>query len=212
MQLTMKATFAAGVLPLLLATFFGLLSARAFPLTEEESMCRNVSRCKAKVLAQIHCQIAQLNMSAHGLFTTYLDRQGEPFTNHPDKFCKADKTFPAFDRTDSERNLLSLYKIFAFFNASLGNITRDQENLSTDDKEKEDLLRRLRNTTNMSRGLLANLTCLLCSRYKVHHVHVTYGNSSSSDIFQKKQYGCQVLKRYTEVISDAAYTMGKCSR
>ena len=63
---------------MLLATHFGLLSARAFPLTQEESMCRNVSRCKAKVLAQIHCQIAQLNMSAHGLFTTYVCSCGDP--------------------------------------------------------------------------------------------------------------------------------------
>ncbi|KAJ7309520.1 hypothetical protein JRQ81_007566 [Phrynocephalus forsythii] len=175
-------------------------------------MCHNVRPCKRDIFGQIQCLVAQMNMTAQTLFSTYVDRQGVPFVNHPDKFCKADRTFPAFDRTDREKELLSLYKILVFFNASLGNITRDQENLSVDDKEKEELLRRLRNTTNMSRGLLANLTCLLCHRYKVHHVHVTYGNSSSSDTFQRKQYGCQVLRRYTELISDVAYAIGKCSR
>ncbi|KAG8146170.1 hypothetical protein E2320_012551 [Naja naja] len=110
--------------------------------------------------------------------------------------------------SDKDR-VINLYQIFVFFNASLDNITKDQESLG-DVESKEDLLRRLRNTTNNTGGLLSNLTCLLCSKYKVNHVDVTYGNHSSTDSFEKKQKGCQILRKYTKVISHAAQALGHC--
>ncbi|XP_032085263.1 leukemia inhibitory factor [Thamnophis elegans] len=141
-----------------------------------------------------------------------LRTQGHPFTEKKrlDEFCEPDQEFPSFvaSLSDKER-VVNLYKIFVYFNASLDNITKDQESFDSIDS-KEDLLRRLRNTNNHTAGLLSNLTCLLCSKYKVNHVDVTYGNHSSTDTFEKKQKGCQILRKYTKVIRHAAQALGHC--
>ncbi|XP_007439067.1 leukemia inhibitory factor [Python bivittatus] len=173
-------------------------------------MCHDVRPCKHHVFDQVRCLVSRLNMSASGLFETYLQSQGPPFTEkNLDVFCEPDHAFPPFVSRASEKKeiVINLYKIFVFFNASLDNITKDQEILHSD---KEDLLRRLRNTTNNTGGLLANLTCLLCSEYKVDHVDVTYGNSSSTNNFEKKRQGCQILRKYKNVISHAAQALGHC--
>ncbi|XP_042336114.1 leukemia inhibitory factor isoform X2 [Sceloporus undulatus] len=195
----------------------GPVGARALFLRndgDDASMCDGVRPCRQNVFDQIQCQVAQLNMSAQKLFKTYLERQGPPFTENPDVFCAADRSFPPFVDEASEKKemLLSLYKIFAFFNASLGNITKDQENLGDDKDEKAALMKHLRNATKVARGLLANLTCLLCSEYKVRHVDVVYGDNSGTDIFQKKKRGCQVLRSYAKVIAHAAAALGHCRK
>ncbi|XP_063171858.1 leukemia inhibitory factor [Candoia aspera] len=199
------------VISMLLTTHCRLSSGRPLHQESNNSMCHDVRPCKHHVFDQVRCLVSRLNMSASGLFESYLRSQGPPFTEKKelDVFCEPDHTFPPFVSPTSHKKeiLINLYKIFVFFNASLGNITSDQEILHSD---KEDLLRRLRNTTNNTSGLLANLTCLLCSEYKVDHVDVTYGSSSSSDNFEKKRQGCQILRKYKRVISHAAQALGHC--
>lgn len=103
---------------------------------------------------------------------------------------------------------MALYKISAFLNASLGNISNDQRTLT----HNASLLELLNNTTTMTRGLMSNLSCLLCSEYKVSHVNVVYGKSTGKESgFLQKQYGCQVLRWYKDVIARAAQTLGPCS-
>ncbi|XP_063000430.1 leukemia inhibitory factor [Elgaria multicarinata webbii] len=201
-----------GVVPLLLATHCRLVSGRALLRNKRSPMCHNVRPCRDQVLDQIHCQVARLNMSAEELFEVYLKHQGHPFCHKElDRFCPPDQTFPSFDNKTSEEKdrLVSLYKIFIYFNTSLGNITRDQKVFG---KDREEVLRQLSNTTNTTRGLLSNLTCLLCSKYKVKHVDVVYSNSSSTDKFLQKKQGCEELRRYKKVISQAAVSMGNCRR
>ncbi|XP_044304898.1 leukemia inhibitory factor [Varanus komodoensis] len=213
MQLIEKAVL-AGVVSLLLAVHCRLVSGKALLRSRRSSMCQNIRPCsnQTRVLHQIQCQVASLNASAQELFEVYLKHQGNPFTNKEELnvFCQPDRSFPSFDNRTSEEKekLIALYKICAFFNASLGNITKDQRELGND---KEDLLKLLRNTTNTTRGLLANLTCLLCAKYKVSHVDVTYGHSSGTNNFAKKQQGCQVLRKYAEVIPLVALGLGKCN-
>lgn len=132
--------------------------------------------------------------------------QGEPFSSESDKLCNPGGIFfPAFhvNRTSEKKEVMvAMYKLFAFLNASLGNITRDQEELNPTAKE---LLDRLHNTTKTTRGLISNLTCLLCKNYNVFQVDVSYGESSKGkSTFKKKQQGCQVLRKYVQVIAQAA--------
>lgn len=132
--------------------------------------------------------------------------QGEPFSSESEKLCNPGGIFfPAFhvNRTSEKKEVMvAMYKLFAFLNASLGNITRDQEELNPTAKE---LLDRLHNTTKTTRGLISNLTCLLCKNYNVFQVDVSYGESSKGkSTFKKKQQGCQVLRKYVQVIAQAA--------
>nr|XP_006136764.1 leukemia inhibitory factor [Pelodiscus sinensis] len=98
---------------------------------------------------------------------------GDPFSSHADQLCKAEGIFfPAFhaNRTSPRKDVLvALYQVVVFLNASLGNITRDQKELNP---EAQDLLERLHNTTKTARGLFSNLTCLLCTKYRVDQVDV----------------------------------------
>ncbi|XP_005427665.1 leukemia inhibitory factor [Geospiza fortis] len=151
-------------------------------------------------------QVAVLNATAQELFSLYLKCQGEPFSSESDKLCNpAGIFFPAFrvNRTSERKEVMvAMYKLFAFLNASLGNITRDQEELNPMAKE---LLERLHNTTKTTRGLISNLTCLLCKNYNIFQVDVRYGDSSKGkSAFKKKQQGCQVLRKYVQVIGQAA--------
>lgn len=113
------------------------------------------------------------------------------------------------NRTSERKEILvALYKILIFFNASLGNITKDQEDLGP----QKELLIHLKNTTSTTRGLISNLTCLLCSRYNVTRVDVIYGKSTETDgVLEKKLHGCQVLRKYRQVISRAADILGVVS-
>lgn len=138
--------------------------------------------------------------------SSQLKCQGEPFSSESDKLCNpAGIFFPAFrvNRTSERKEVMvAMYKLFAFLNASLGNITRDQEELNPMAKE---LLERLHNTTKTTRGLISNLTCLLCKNYNIFQVDVRYGDSSKGkSAFKKKQQGCQVLRKYVQVIGQAA--------
>lgn len=140
-----------------------------------------------------------------------LAHQGRPFNDiqRLDDFCPLNDTFPSINQTDNKKEILvALYKIFAFFNASLGNITKDQTIYNPSITE---LLQSLNNTSNKVRGLLFNLTCLLCSaEYNVSHVDVTYGKSSNwKEKMKNKREGCQVLRWYKEVISEAASILNK---
>ncbi|XP_009979514.1 PREDICTED: leukemia inhibitory factor [Tauraco erythrolophus] len=138
--------------------------------------------------------------------SSQLKCQGEPFSSETDKLCNPSGVFfPAFrvNRTSERKEVMvAMYKLFAFLNASLGNITRDQEELNPTAKE---LLDRLHNTTKTTRGLISNLTCLLCKNYNIFQVDVSYGESSKGkSAFKKKQQGCQVLRKYVQVIAQAA--------
>ncbi|XP_039188619.1 leukemia inhibitory factor [Crotalus tigris] len=210
MQLSVRTLF-AGIISMLLIAHCRFSSGRPLHPNRNNSMCHDVRPCKHPVFDQVRCLVSRLNTSAPELFESYLRSQGPPFSEKKelDDFCEPDHAFSPFDSSlgDKER-VINLYKIFVFFNASLDNITKDQE--SFDGESREDLLRRLRNTTNNTGGLLSNLTCLLCSKYKVNHVDVTYGNHSSTDSFGKKQKGCQILRKYTKVISHAAQALGHC--
>lgn len=139
-------------------------------------------------------------------FSSQLKCQGEPFSSESDKLCNPSGIFfPAFrvNRTSERKEVMvAMYKLFAFLNASLGNITRDQEELNPTAKE---LLDQLHNTTKTTRGLISNLTCLLCKNYNIFQVDVSYGESSKGKgTFKKKQQGCQVLRKYVQVIAQAA--------
>ncbi|XP_053225349.1 leukemia inhibitory factor [Podarcis raffonei] len=206
MQFTMKAII-SGVVPLLLAIHCRLVPGKPLLRNRRNLMCDNIGPCGETVFNQIKCQVTRLNLSAPGLFDAYLESQGSPFNRAEVKsLCVSKDTFPSFDNRTRKEMLISLYKIFTFFNASLGNITRDQEN-----NDRKDLLERLSNTTAKTRGLLANLTCLLCSEYKVTDVKVTYG-SEETGAFEKKKQGCWALRMYAETIPLIAQALGKCHR
>ncbi|XP_009460994.1 PREDICTED: leukemia inhibitory factor [Nipponia nippon] len=170
------------------------------------SGCPGHGLCRSNVQEQTRRQVALLNATAQDLFSLYLKCQGEPFSSETDKLCNPSGVFfPAFrvNRTSERKEVMvAMYKLFAFLNASLGNITRDQEELNPTAKE---LLDRLHNTTKTTRGLISNLTCLLCKNYNVFQVDVSYGESSKGkSAFKKKQQGCQVLRKYVQVIAQAA--------
>ncbi|NXL94089.1 LIF factor, partial [Alectura lathami] len=159
--------------------------------------CPANSLCRDSVERQTSKQVALLNATAQDLFSLYLKCQGEPFSSESDRLCNpGDIVFPAFrvNRTSEKKEVMvAMYKLFAFLNASLGNITRDQEELNPTAKE---LLDRLHNTTK---------TTLLCKHYNVFQVAVSYGESSKGkSAFKKKQQGCQVLRKYVQVIAQAA--------
>lgn len=139
-----------------------------------------------------------------------LERQGPPFDDEQklNNICPVNASFPSINQTCSKKEILvALYKIFVFFNASLGNITRYQMVLNPN---KIKLLQNLNHTSDAVRGLLYNLTSLLCSEYNISHVDVTYGDSFHwKDDFQKKQQGCQVLRWYKRVVAEAASILEK---
>ncbi|NWS76057.1 LIF factor, partial [Crotophaga sulcirostris] len=170
------------------------------------SSCPTHSLCRSNVQEQTRRQVALLNATAQDLFSLYLKCQGEPFSSETNKLCNTSSIFfPPFrvNRTSERKEVMvAMYKLFAFLNASLGNITRDQEELNPTAKE---LLDRLHNTTKTTRGLISNLTCLLCKNYNIFQVDVSYGESSKTkSSFKKKQQGCQVLRKYVQVIAQAA--------
>ncbi|NXS94530.1 LIF factor, partial [Jacana jacana] len=195
-----------GVMP-----FVALLLLQRRPVTGRtllvtSSSCPGHSLCRSNVQEQTRRQVALLNATAQDLFSLYLKCQGEPFSSESDELCNSSGVFfPAFrvNRTSERKEVMvAMYKLFAFLNASLGNITRDQEELNPTAKE---LLDQLHNTTKTTRGLISNLTCLLCKDYNIFQVHVSYGESSKGKrAFKKKQQGCQVLRKYVQVIAQAA--------
>ncbi|NWI53708.1 LIF factor, partial [Calyptomena viridis] len=170
------------------------------------SSCPGHGLCCSNVQEQTCRQVALLNATAQDLFSLYLKCQGEPFNSESDKLCNPTSIFfPAFriNRTSKRKEVMvAMYKLFAFLNASLGNITHDQEELNPTAKE---LLNRLHNTTKTTWGLISNLTCLLCKNYNIFQVDIRYGESSKGkSAFKKKQQGCQVLRKYMQVIGQAA--------
>ncbi|XP_053135224.1 leukemia inhibitory factor [Hemicordylus capensis] len=207
-----------GIVTLLLALHCRLTSGKALPMNKQSLLCQNIRhRCNKQVCHNIQCQVSRLNTTAENLFNLYLKCQKYPFDDKKqlDNVCKRNNTFPHFSGIHSCGNetLVALYKIFAFFNASLVNITRNQKDLSQNTTQDNLLLKHLRTTANETRGLLSNLACLLCSQYNVTHIDVTYGKSSGKENnFEKKQEGCQVLRWYSEVVSSAARTTGKCNK
>uniref|UniRef100_A0A8C6YLJ7 Leukemia inhibitory factor n=1 Tax=Nothoprocta perdicaria TaxID=30464 RepID=A0A8C6YLJ7_NOTPE len=182
-----------------------LVAGRALLVNGPSAGCPINSLCRSNVYEQTRKQVALLNATAQDLFSLYVSCQGEPFSSETDKLCNPNGIyFPDFheNRTSEKEVMVAMYKLFAFLNASLGNITRDQEELNPTAKE---LLDRLHNTTKTTRGLISNLTCLLCKNYNIFQVDVRYGESSKGkSAFKKKQQGCQVLRKYVQVISHAA--------
>ncbi|NWI14163.1 LIF factor, partial [Crypturellus soui] len=182
-----------------------LVAGRALLVNDRSASCPINSLCRSNVYEQTRKQVALLNATAQDLFSLYLKCQGEPFSSETDKLCSPNGFFfPDFheNRTSEKEVMVAMYKLFAFLNASLGNITRDQEELNPTAKE---LLDRLHNTTKTTQGLISNLTCLLCKNYNIFQVDVRYGpNSKDKRAFRKKQQGCQVLRKYVQVISHAA--------
>ncbi|XP_061866281.1 leukemia inhibitory factor [Colius striatus] len=175
--------------------------------------CPGHGLCRHNVLVQTQKQLNQLNSTAQDLFSLYLKCQGEPFSSEANRLCNPSSIFfPAFrvnQTSDRKEVTVAMYKLFAFLNASLGNITRDQEELNPTAKE---LLDRLHNTTKTTRGLISNLTCLLCKNYNIFQVDVSYGESSKGkSAFKKKQQGCQVLRKYVQVIAQAAQILHRPS-
>uniref|UniRef100_K7F620 Leukemia inhibitory factor n=1 Tax=Pelodiscus sinensis TaxID=13735 RepID=K7F620_PELSI len=129
--------------------------------------------------------------------------QGDPFSSHADQLCKAEGIFfPAFhaNRTSPRKDVLvALYQVVVFLNASLGNITRDQKELNP---EAQDLLERLHNTTKTARGLFSNLTCLLCTKYRVDQVDVLFPISplhANQSLFQEEKCKLSKDKRAMEL-------------
>ncbi|RMC06060.1 hypothetical protein DUI87_17605 [Hirundo rustica rustica] len=196
----------AGVVPFVALLLLQRRPVAGRALLVTGSGCPSHSLCRSNVQEQTRRQVAVLNATAQELFSLYLKCQGEPFSSESDKLCNpAGIFFPAFrvNRTSERKEVMvAMYKLFAFLNASLGNITRDQEELNPMAKE---LLERLHNTTKTTRGLISNLTCLLCKNYNIFQVDVRYGDSSKGkSAFKKKQQGCQVLRKYVQVIGQAA--------
>ncbi|XP_048369798.1 leukemia inhibitory factor [Sphaerodactylus townsendi] len=199
----------AGIIPLLLVLHCKLMSGKPLPMQKGNLMCNNSSQCNHHVFSQVRHQVADLNRRAPGLLNLYVEKQGHAF--NPKKLnhvCPLNATFPSINQTNDEKEILiALYKIFVFFQTSLGNISIDQEVINSDATQ---LLQNLNQTSEAVRGLLSNLTCLLCSVYNVTHVDVTYGSSSSwKHMFQSKKQGCQVLRWYKGVISEAASILKK---
>ncbi|XP_066187171.1 LOW QUALITY PROTEIN: leukemia inhibitory factor [Sylvia atricapilla] len=196
----------AGVVPFVALLLLQRRPVAGRALLVTGSGCPGHGLCRSNVLEQTRRQVAVLNATAQELFSLYLKCQGEPFSSESDKLCNpAGIFFPAFrvNRTSERKEVMvAMYKLFAFLNTSLGNITRDQEELNPMAKE---LLERLHNTTKTTRGLISNLTCLLCKNYNIFQVDVRYGDSSKGkSAFKKKQQGCQVLRKYVQVIGQAA--------
>ncbi|NXE14324.1 LIF factor, partial [Lophotis ruficrista] len=195
-----------GVVPFVALLLLQRRPAAGRTLLVTGSGCPGHGLCRSNVLEQTRRQVALLNATAQDLFSLYLKCQGEPFSSETDKLCNpASVDFPAFhvNRTSDRKDIMvAMYRLFAFLNASLGNITLDQEELNPTAKE---LLDRLHNTTKTTRGLISNLTCLLCKNYNIFQVDVSYGQSSKDkSAFKKKQQGCQVLRKYVQVIAQAA--------
>ncbi|KAL8180501.1 UNVERIFIED_CONTAM: hypothetical protein K2H54_026068 [Gekko kuhli] len=189
------------------------MSGKPLLMKKRSLMCHNSSQCNHHVFGQIRNQVAELNRLAPALLDVYLEHQEPPFTDKKklNDTCPLNATFPSINQTCKKKEILvALYKIFVFFNASLGNITRDQMDLHPSVIQ---LLQKLNNTSDAVRGLLSNLTCLLCSEYNVSHVDVTYGDSSDQEgNYQKKKQGCQVLRWYKGVVLEAASILNKCHK
>nr|XP_033811901.1 leukemia inhibitory factor [Geotrypetes seraphini] len=189
-----------GAVHFLLLCHLRLVVSRALPVNPQIPICENLGWCGNNTMQQLRSQLQILNNSAKSLYGTYVDSQGVR-----EEICKPTGIdFPSFhmNGTHGKPRMVELYKLFVYMNASLGNITRDQKDLNPTDKN---LLMLLRNTTTTIRGVISNLTCLLCEKYKVTDVDVVYGRSTKgSNTFDKKQHGCQVLRKYMRVIDKIA--------
>ncbi|XP_029427071.1 leukemia inhibitory factor [Rhinatrema bivittatum] len=192
----------AGALHFLFLHHLRLVVSRVLPWTFQSLNCENLGVCGNNTRQQLQSQVRILNDSASILYDTYVSRQG--FDKSVDEICRPTGIdFPNFhlNGKDKER-MVELYKVFTYMNTSLGNITRDQSDLNP---EARDLLALLNNSSAFIRGVISNLTCRLCKKYKVTDVDVSYGSSTrGSKIFQKKKRGCQVLRKYVHVIDKIA--------
>ncbi|XP_030074082.1 leukemia inhibitory factor [Microcaecilia unicolor] len=197
--LTMKF-LVPGAVHFLLLCHLRLVVSRALPVNPQIPICENLGWCGNHIMEQLRHQLNILNSTAKSLYETYKYKQ-----QFDDELCRpTDIDFPSFhmNGTHGKERMVELYKVFIYMNASLGNITRDQNDLNP---EAKDLLTLLRNTTAIIRGVISNLTCLLCEKYKVTDVDVVYGRSTKgSNIFNKKKQGCEVLRKYMRVIDKIA--------
>ncbi|XP_067316832.1 leukemia inhibitory factor [Anolis sagrei] len=160
------------------------------------------------------------------LLLVQLERQGFPFWPRAGAhrfLCAADPSFLAFPSFSSSSKgkaprkalLCWLLKAFSFFEVTLQRIGRDQEDFSpaggeeaTGNTTNDTLLLQLRWTRTVVQGLLANLHCLPCSRFRTRH---RFEHTSGTDAFDKKRKGCQALQTYAVFVGHAARALGKCT-
>ncbi|XP_054075772.1 leukemia inhibitory factor [Rissa tridactyla] len=162
-------------------------------------------------LQQIQALVRHMAEDAQELFTFYEENQRLAInnlchTNHPPEWLRGPVA--------GSGGLRGLRGTMARMSQALQDIIQHQRDLNPPGAEilrrlasthLKELLDRLHNTTKTTRGLISNLTCLLCKNYNIFQVDVSYGESSKGkSTFKKKQQGCQVLRKYVQVIAQAA--------
>ncbi|XP_053555814.1 leukemia inhibitory factor [Bombina bombina] len=194
-----------GIVQLLFLQYWHVVIGGAIPLNLAGQICTKITDCKSDnslIRHQIQKQLLLLNSSAGTLYDTYVHCQGF----HPNLNIVCNKSygdFPKYNlsKASEEEKLVEMFKIFTYMTAALGNITTQQKQLNP---KQHHLLKNLTRTLSSINAIISNLSCVLCKKYHVTDVNVYYGKYPSSNPFEQKQMGCQVLRIYKHFISEAA--------
>ncbi|XP_053324546.1 uncharacterized protein LOC128499603 [Spea bombifrons] len=191
----------AGIVQLLFLQIW-ILKGRTMPVNS--TGCKHTSICNdiTTILTQIQNKIREMHTVDQNLSDEYALKNG--FTRDQG-YCNPKSFGPHVNlkNISEEERFFEMHKTFLFLSDVLTQVAEYQGQLNANQKS---FLKQLSNTVNGIKAISSNLSCLLCQKYNRTQENENYEKPfpTHQKDFQKKVWGCKVVTKYKDFISEAA--------